>query len=451
MRTPLSLLLLAPLAVAAPVPADTEKPKPRAKLIATGHIDQRIDTAQWAADGKHLILRTEGETILLVRRDQLGDGEPMVKPAATLASPGSGYYLSQTADGSELYAVVPSRRFNAESRLVYWDVKRVLGTKEPAKPDRTVTLEPDSPSGGPLSADGKHLLVYTLEPRRGAQQNPFQGGGWGGSSQEYNARFTLLSTKTGDATAEVAVFDDPQQKYAGHTTDAKAGRLIVALHTAEETVVRYLNSTTGKQIWERKLADPPVRNEGGHVVTSPDGELVAVAQSILTTVPVAQPGRGGFGPGGGPGGGNNPFRQQQVSSTRTIPVLLTAKTGETAVELPTEDVQSTHLHGFSADGRLLAGTIGTKGNAAQVVVWDTKTGKPVKAWNARGHDLGLVFAPTGYELLVREVESKPIYGPTTAIPQGYGQGGQSWTTTREVVRTEYKTVLGVWDLSPLVK
>jgi WD40 repeat protein len=137
-------------------------------------------------------------------------------------------------------------------------------------------------------------------------------------------------------------------------------------------------------------------------------------------------------------------------------VLLNAKTGEPPVELSSEDVQTTSLNDFSHDGRLLIGSVSKDGGAMQTVVWDTTTGKVVKTWSAgtgrRASGLAIAFAPNGYSLAVSEVESTPVYGPSNAIPQGFRpEGGQQWTTQREIIRTDYKTVIGIWDLSSLVK
>lgn len=444
MRTLVALLFAAPL-LAAPVPTDGEKPKPRPKLAASARLGVGVSGVLWTPDGKHLILRCGDGTARVVRRDQLTGDDPAVTPAAEFQLPDGGFHLALSAGGTELYSVVPAKQFNSESRLLVWDLKRVLETKEPAKADRAVTLEPDSPYQGSLSADGKHLLTHLMEPRR-VQPNPQ--GSWSGQQPEYTARFVRLSAKTGDVTDEVAVFDDPQLKYAAHAVDPKAGRLFLQLHTPDETVVRCLDAATGKQAWERKLEQMPTNGANHAVLVSPDGGLVAVVQPMLVGTPVQQ--QGGVGRNGQrvPGG-----PQQVVYTQRSVPVLLSAKTGETAVEVPNEEIQSVSLYDFSADGRLLVGSVSKDNNSSQVVVWDTKTGKVAKAWAGRWrHDMHFAFAPTGYELLAAEVESIPVYGPQTAIPQGQDRnGGTTWTAHREVIRTDYKTTLGVWDLSSLAK
>lgn len=444
MRTLAALLFVAPL-LAAPVPADGEKPKPRPKLVASARLDAGVDGVLWTPDGKHLVLRCGDGTARVVRRDQLTDDEPAVPPAAGFKLPENAHHLALSPSGAELYAVAPARRFNSESRLLVWDLKRVLEAKEPAKADRVVTLEPDSPYQGSLSADGKHLLTHTLEPRR-AQPNPNNGnnpfGGWNGQP-EYTARFVRLSAKTGDQTDEVAVFDDPQMKYVAHAVDPKANRLFVHLRTPDETVIRGLDAATGKQQWERKLEQKPTPETEHKLLVSSDGGLVAAVHSMMVPVPAGQP--GGFA---GPGRGNAP-RMNYIQ--RSVPMLLSAKTGESPVELAGDDIQSAGLYSFSADGRLLVGRI-SKDNAYQVVVWDTKTGKVVKTWSRWHHNMQFAFAPTGYDLAVAEVESTQVYGPQTAIPQGQDRnGGTTWTSHREVIRTDYKTTLGVWDLSSLAK
>ncbi|MEO2088425.1 MAG: hypothetical protein ABGY75_02875, partial [Gemmataceae bacterium] len=335
------------------------------------------------------------------------------------------------------------------SRAHFWGVKRVLDGKDLAKADRVVALDVDTISTATLTADGRRFVVAVVEPRKGAAQ-PQPGGGWNGGSRltEYAARFDRVSAKSGDRDGEWVKLDD-DSSYAGHAFDPKANRLFVLLHAGDELLVRCFELAGGKTAWERKLSGQANKGAMGVFVPSADGNWVGVVQPTLFANP-AQQGPGGI-PFGGRGGGGGPAgRPQQVSySSRTVPVLLSARTGE-PVELPADDITHTQLFGFSADGRLMAGTVHRDTGVSQTLVWDTKTGQVLKAWAGRG-DVHLEFAPAGHDLLAVERERKDVYGATTAVPQGYGQSGQQWTTTREVVRTEYKSTLGVWDLAPLVK
>lgn len=445
------LLFAALTAPAAPVPADPDRPKPRPRLTATAAIPAEVEDVIWLPDAKHLVLKCGDGTARVIRRDQFGDDEPAVKPVAELKLPPRAGELQLGADGEELYTLAATGgKLTTESRAYFWSVKRLLDGKDGTKPDRIVSLEVDVPSAGTLV--GRQFVVPVVESRKvpGPNLQPGFGGapggmpgGWDGSDRrptEYTARFDRLNAKTGDKTGEWARFDDADASFAAHAVDAKTGRMYVQLHAAEETLVRCLDLSTGKQVWERKLAGQPHKQMTTAPVPSRDGGLLAVTQSVLVARPVGQP-------GGGPARGGQP---QRVSYTvMSGAVLLNAKTGD-PIDLPLDEGTTARFTHFSADGRLLVGFLTRENSAGQVAVWDTKTGKVVRTWNTRGNVI-FEFAPSGHELLVVERERKEVYGPSVAVPQGYGQGGQQWTTTREVIRTDHKSVLGVWDLTSLAK
>lgn len=435
----ITCVFLPALVLAAPVPTDNEKPKPRPRLIGTVSLPVQVEEIVWLPDGKHLILRCNDGLARVIRRDQFSDDDPAGKPVAEFKLPTRSQHLAISPDGSELYAVVTAGgKLTAESRAYFWNVKRVLEGKDMAKADRIVSLETDATGLGVLAGNGRHYIIPMIEPRRmGQPNNPNQ---WNGQSQEYTARFDRLSAKTGDRIDELVKFDDGDVSYAAHTVDAKANRLFVQLVGSDETTVLCIDLTTGKQAWERKLPGQTQKGMTGAPIPSADGGLLAVMQSQLVPVGVAQPnGRAGAPP-------------QVRLANRTLPVLLNCKTGE-PVNLTIEEISHAQLLGFSSDGRLLVGQVQKDSGASQTVVWDTATGKPVKAWNSGGRgDAKFSFAPGGHELFVIERERKDVYGPTNAVPQGFsGNGGQQWTTQREVIRSEYKSTLGVWDLAPLVK
>jgi WD40 repeat protein len=452
--TLLTLAVATVAATAAPVPTDGEKPKPRPRLVGTFTLPVEVSDVIWLPDGKHLVLRCGDGLVQVIRRDQFGDDEPTGKPVSEFKLPPRCRTLALSPDGTELYTVGGSDgRLTAESRAHFWAVKRVLEGKDLAKPDRTVSLETDVSGLATLAADGRSFVVPVVEGRKAtnpnAQANQQFGGpgmmnvGWGGGSQpqDYSVRFDRLSAKTGDRRDEWAKFDDADVSYSAHAVDAKANRLIVQLHTADETVVRGLDLATGKQAWERKLQGQPQKQMTASPVVSPDGGLIAVTQAMQITTAVAPQ------PGGAPVRAGRP--QQMSVSHKSIPVLLNAKTGE-QLDLAADDVTGVRLHGFSADGRLLVGVVSNDRRDGQVVVWDTKTGKVAKSWQNR-RDATFEFAPTGHELLVVERDQKQIYGPSVAIPQHMTAQGQTWSTTREVVRTDHTSTFGVWDLSPLAK
>jgi hypothetical protein len=448
--------------LAAPVPADTEKPKPRPKLVGTVSLPVNAQHVIWLPDGKHVLLQCGDDVARVIRRDQFGDDEPTGKPVAEFKLPTESSRLDLSPDGAELYTVTSAgKKMTAESRAHFWSLKRVLEGKDGIKPDRVVSLEADAVGLGTLVADGRHLIAPVIEPKK-TQPDPNAqpaglGGGWGGSQQqqEYTVRFERVSAKTGDLAGDGLKLDEADFSYASHAVDAKTNRLFLQLHASDETVIRCVDLTTGKKAWERKLEGQPQKGRALPPVSSPNGGFLGVMQMQLVGRPAGgQFGgpAGGFGgpPAGGRGGG---ARGGQMSySARSMPVLLNAKTGE-PVNLSADDLSGGQFFDFSADGRLLLGLISKDTGVNQVVVWDTKTGKVVKVWSGTWQtDKSFAFAPTGYELLVVEREQKSIYGPSSAVPQGFNSnGGQQWTTTREMIRTDYKSVLGVWDLPSVVK
>jgi hypothetical protein len=66
-------------------------------------------------------------------------------------------------------------------------------------------------------------------------------------------------------------------------------------------------------------------------------------------------------------------------------------------------------------------------------------------------DVDGAFAPAAPLLAIVERERKDVLGPRVAVPGGYGGSGQQWDMRQEVVRTEYTSVIGLWDLAPVVK
>jgi hypothetical protein len=213
----------------------------------------------------------------------------------------------------------------------------------------------------------------------------------------------------------------------------------------EETVVECREPDGGKQVWERKLPGKAAPNTLGAMTLTPDGGQVAFVQPTVTANP-QQPG-GPFPPGAGGGGRAGGGRAQPVSySHAAAVVMLSTKTGEPGAEVSKTPLSGAQVHSFSGDGRLLfAGLGGADGS--RLVVWDGKTGTEVKTWNRGSADVSAAFTPSGYELAIVERERKETTR-STVVPGG---GGQQWETRNEVVKVDYTSVIGVWDLAPVVK
>lgn len=442
MRSLLSLLLFTLPLLAAPVRDAEEKAKPRAKLLGTLVVSAQVQSLHWTADGKHLVLVTD-QRVLVYPRDQVGVDKP--KPLTAFDRPDKYGEVGMTADGG-LWVLAPAgQKVNAENRLHLWSAKTLLAGGEP-KADRVIDLEADNPNGLIPLADGSSVFATVMTTRQIQNANP---NGPRNSSYEYLPKFLRLSTKTGDVVKQTAFADLSEDRYAGSAFDPRTGRLYLAVHAGDETVVSCRDPDGGKPLWEKKLPLKPDLDSLGVFVLSPDGSRVAYRQPTLT---VQQPGGGGgFAPrggGGGPGGG----RPQPVSysSTSTL-VTLDAKTGEPGAALAKADTHSANGHSFSADGRLLFAAVGTV-EGHKLGVWEATGGAELKVWERGRADVNGAFAPSGYELAIVERERKDVYGPRVAVPSGYSTGsGQQWDTRQEVIRTDYISTVGLWDLSPVVR
>jgi len=447
MRTLLSVVggLLVSSLFAAPVPAE-EKPKPRAKLVGTITLNVSVQSAFWTPDGGHLILVTD-KRVLVYARDQIGAEKP--KALTAFDRPDSHEAVGLTPDGG-LFVLAPAgQKVNAENRLYRWNAKALTGGGEP-KADKVIDLEADNPQGATPSADGSSLYSTVMTTRPVANANPNSRRG----SYEYLPTFLRLNMKTGDVMKRVAFSDLSQDRYAGSTVDPSTGRLYLATHTEAETTVT-CREADGKQVWEKKLPVKPDVDSLGSFRLSPDGGKLLFRQPTLT---VEQPGgggnpfgQGGFGPGGGrAGGGGGPARPVSYTSTATL-MTFDTKNGEIGPDLSKGDIRGGQGHSFSSDGRLLFASVHTA-EGGKLAVWETKTGNEVKAWARAYADVSGAFAPNGYELAIVERDQKQVFGPTQNVPSGQGRdGSQMWTSRQDVVRTEFTSTIGLWDLAPLVK
>lgn len=432
----LGVLLAAATVLAAPVPPDDgPKPKPRPKLLGTLKLDKRVEQALWTPDARHLILIAETKG-LVVGRDQLGE-DAAPKPVAEFDLPaGGGSRFGITPDESELFAVASAGgRFNAETRLCFWTLKDLLDGKKKAKPDRVVSLEVDNPASFALTAGGKGLMACVTEPRAGGAVLP-------NGLPAQAGKVLRLSARTGDVIDEVLTLDEPDATLVGATAHPGAGRVFAHFQTGDDHVVRAIDTTTKKAKWERKFEQPA--NQGGGVgpKVSPDGKVVVAFCSRMVQVP--QP---GFVP--------QPGQPVPVNTVVSVsPQLLDAATGEVVANLGGEDVYSSDVSDFSPDGKLIFGWL-SRPNGMQYLVWEAKTGKPLKRWTRGSGDLSAGFAPTGHALLTVERTSTPIYGPPVG-GQPFGSDiklqDSIWIQPqRDIIRTDHTSVIGVWDLAPLVK
>lgn len=410
MPTPLALALA--FALAAPVPPEknADGPRPRAKLLGTLKLDKKVDRAMPLPDGKHVLLAVEGKG-LVVPREQFGnDAAP--KAVAEFDLPTGDCRLELTPDGTELVAVATAgTRLNAETRLVRWPLKEVLaGT---AKGGRTVALEADNPTSVAFAADGKSLYaaVRTASPASG-----------GNGQTLYEGKVVRVSAGTGDVTGEPVLLPDESGSFDGAAVHPASGRVFAQYFRDRRAGVRCVDATTGKEKWEQTIS-VNANQAGGHPpLVSPNGKVVAA--TCYHQVMWQQ--------NAGPG---QPPRLQPFQAHR--PILLDAESGEQVADLGADNSYASGLGGFSADGKLLFGWLHRYGGN-EYLVWDTATGKPLKTWERGGADVTAAFAPTGHELAIVERQTKPVYGTDQ-----YGN--------RIALRTDHSSVVGLWDLAPLVK
>lgn len=446
---PLFALVFAAPLVAAPVPEDKEKPKPRAKLVGTLAVEAEVSSAFWLPDGKHVALVTP-DRVLVYPRDAVGTAKP--KPLTTLERSGRWAGTGLTPDGGVWVFDSAGGKVNAENRLLVWGPKTVLAGGEP-KPDLVITPEPDSLGGVQFSADGKSLYATVFATR--AVPSELRRGEF---DQEYVPRFVRMSAATGDVKKDVPFTDLSAAAYAGSGTDPSTGRLYLATTSGEETTIECREGDGGKQVWERKLTGKAERLGVGEFRLSPDGTRLAYVQPTLTVRP--NPPNAG-GPAGPPGfGGRGGGRPEPVSfeSSKAV-VLLDTKTGEPVGELTKAAHRDARVEGFSSDGRLLfarltaAEEVRRNGwGGGRLVVWDVKAGQEVKAWDRGRADVSAAFAPLGYELAIVERERRETSFPKLARPDLLEKPeADDYLTADSVVRVRFTSTLGIWDLSAVVK
>lgn len=429
------LFLAAPL-MAAPIPTE-EKPKPRAKLLGTVKLNKHVTEVCWTPDAKHLIIVTD-EKGLVIDRDQLGEDAP-AKPITEFTLPAGGVCkFGVTSDGTELYALVFAGRINAETRLCYWTLQDLLDGKKKTKPDRVVSLEVDNLTHFVLSADGKSLYTVVSEPRRGGVLQP-------NGLLPQIGKVLRVSTKTGDVAEELMPLDLPNATLVGAAVHPGSGKVFAHFQSPEEHVVHCFDRAGKKEKWERGFIQPsPNGNVGNDPKLSPDGQVVVAfwSRQFLAPHPNQRPGQ-----------------PVQLMGVNTIsPQLLNAGTGDVIADLGGDDVYSSQVFGFSTDSKLMVGSL-YRSTGFQFIVWETKSGKPIKMWKGvQGESLGS-FAPGRHELAIVERSQTEVMQPLERILGGIlmdTDGSQSQIFQHrnqqpQVLRIEHKAIIGVWDLAPLVR
>ncbi len=435
---------LSPLAVillTAAVGLADDAPKPRPKLLGTIKVNRAIEMVHWTPDAKHLILVGDGKGVV-VGRDQLGDDTP-AKPVAEFDLPAGGVtWLGVTPDGGEVYVVTNAGgRFNAETRVCYWTLKDLLDGKKKAKPDRVVGLEVDNPTELTMAGDGKSLLAVTTEPR------PFPPG----EVPKVRGKVVRVSAKSGDTSEEVLALDEAEATLVGASTHPGSAVVFAHYQTDDQHVIRGIDTATKKKKWERRIDEGVVGWGGQAPKVSPDGGTVVAFCSKA-----GQPGNPNLLP--------VPGQPPGLQGQHTVrPQLLNGATGTVIADLGSDDVASCGMCGFSHDGKLLFGWLATNAGVRHVV-WETKSGKPLKTWARAGCVTAADFAPGKYELA--SVERFDPNGGVVIPPLPYpNPPGPLFERSFYIpvlqpdqpvqpappVAVGSASIVGVWDLSSLVK
>ena len=437
--------------------ADGDKPVKAAKpkLIDTITADLQLGSPVWSADGKTLFVSNTnrgGNPITTQSRTGTMRGywttpeKGKSRAAAEFTYPVGGFLGFY--DGGSSYAVYSAagKRINAPDMLVFSRVQQPQLDGKPSEADGTRVEIDVAEVGKPfaISPDGKSVFSEQSVPVTGAA----------------NVTVTLrvLDPKTGDEVRNLGSYGDGNQLVRGYKLSWAADRLFIYFYDQDSAFVVCQDVTTGKRLWDTRLAGAvrPEPREGatstlatGLFVPSRDGKRLAVLVSK--------------------------DKQQEAMETR----VLDATTGKSLVELQGQrDGRNVGL-GFSHDGRMLVGKTmearprtSWSGQAPrpepgpdQLVVWDLKTGKILRAWDD-GLAVEVAFAPDRAVLAIVEREQDRIPGgrgggglggglgqPGSGFGGGGGRvGGGGPTDTGGTTPTiTYKTTIGFWDLSPLVK
>jgi WD40 repeat protein len=440
------LLLVASASLhAAPIPADNETSKPRAKLIGTLTLDQDIRQVLWSPDGTALVVQTGKNMVLVFKREQVLKNEAKPKPVAAFELPADMFVQIHDATKT-LYGVSKPKHINSEALYHSWNLQPLLEGTSPTKPDRTVTLDIEKFAVATLGDDGRRLYVLTSDYKS-------RGTIWDRHNQQGSVsvipHLQRFSTKTGDKIDDVWTMTEEDKSHLDLSHDMRAGQLYTSEKSGDDFTVQAFALGKEKPLWEQKL-DGKASGEC-RVLHSGTGGLIACDYDELLErpVPQQQPQRG-FAPA--------QQRPQMQQVQRNNLILLNAKTGETIHKLSKDDTTYATMKGFSFDGQLFLGQLsGITGTALNV--WHTATGKVVKSWSGefssyRSQDneqhIEFAFSPNAQELATLCVLTKNIEGPKTFTPPIH-HGSTNWTQTPNILRTEYTATIGLWDFSTLVK
>ena len=446
--------------------ADGKPAKPaKAKLINTIETNGPISSPEWSDSGALLYAVAKptpdrGFSQAAVKTYMMhGYQTPGKRDGRGLGSPSfefpAGGFLGFIGDDSYVVYSPARGRINAPDLIQFFEfgepLERNARVARPRKDSPSVEIDV-AEVGKPfaISPDGKAVF---------AEQEKTTG-------DDTSVTIRLLDPKTGDAVRTLGTFGGEALTVRGYKLSRAADRLFVYLHGPDYVTVECIDVTTGKSMWNVQYPNRPRPK-------SPDGRPIPPNTRLLSKSLVPSQ------------DGKRLAVQLAKSEDGGEARVLDAATGKEVIELQgvPEGGSAVPLD-FSHDGRLLVGKtsyprdrnqrggfgggegggvpVGPLGGPAgqtgpdQLVVWDLKTGKVLRAWDDQLR-VEVAFAPDRPVLAVVESE-RTVTGGGAARgfnPAGgdRGFGGRSGAVDPNAAAptVTYRSTIGFWDLAPLVK
>jgi RNA polymerase sigma factor (sigma-70 family) len=437
---------------------DKAKKPAKPKLIDTIRADGTLSSPMWQGDGKTLYVSHRdtrsgtpfGLSQAVRTFEMRGYTQPKIDGGGwqqdlVFECP-TGGFLGFYNSGKSFATYTPAgRRINAPDMVDHADiVSRGIGVPGQlvVRQPGTQRIEIDLDDGRPfaISPDGK--TVFAQKVTEGVTRV---------------VTVNLLDAMTGELTKTVGTFGGDGQSVRAYKLSHAADRLFVYLHTDDEVTVRCVEVASGKTVWDAKFPSPrPVGEQPGRPSSV---ETRLLNQQFLTAS------RDGKRLGVMVG----TDAEQKVFDLK----VLDATTGMIAVKLADLGSGGNTALDFSHDGRMLVGKTdriaddmtrmalargalspdqlaGPDGKWQQLVVWDLKTGKVLRAWNDN-LNVSAAFAPDRPVLAIVETEREITGSVPAAQPAGAGGAFQPGRGERLVPQYQYRSTIGFWDLSPLLK
>lgn len=404
-------------------PANEPPQKPagtKAKLLRTIDISSRtVNPPFWSPDGVLI-------GVHLASRDN-----PILffdaKTGIGVQSSWSGKFLGFGSSGEEAVSYfVKGGGINGMTKLLVTDItgRRIANPADPFQFGERVTVATDLERGDgrptAVILGGKAVLVERVDMKTVPnQRGTFNFGGpqggnnaFGGRGGPFNQqqtvdryRYRVIDTATGEAGPDIITVPGGSI-HVPYLVTPRGDRMIAASQGEKGVNVECFKLPSGERVWLTTIPSTPDANRSPYrLFLSGDGATLAVNHIQQPQPPDPD--------AGGPVNG---------SARRTFVTLLRMSDGKPGPEMPDFGRGEFADLNLSHDGRLLAAAIEDTRDKRMVQVWDLSTNKLLKSWNGSGT---LAFSPKSYVL---------------AILESVGESPQS-----------SQAILGLWDLSPLVK